>query len=86
LLSASALSGPRAPEIPIQTYKLVPGGFNVGANPTQALALALFIVAFTLLAGALAGGGIIYILGFLVVLGASVALFMKCKPWEHLEE
>jgi hypothetical protein len=59
----------------------------VGANPTQALAIALFLVAFVLLAGALAtGGGIIYILGFLVVMGASIALFLKCKPWEHLEE
>jgi hypothetical protein len=58
----------------------------VGSNPTQAQALVLFLIAFALLAAFLAGGGIIYILGFLVVLGGAIALFMKCKPWEHLEE
>jgi hypothetical protein len=59
---------------------------KVGANPTQSQALMLFLIAFTLLAVAMAGGGIIYLLGFLVFLGASIALFVKCKPWEHQEE
>lgn len=59
----------------------------MGSNPTQALALVLFLLAFALLAAAFAtGGGIIYILGFVAVLGVSAALFIKCKPWEHLEE
>lgn len=58
----------------------------MGANPTQAVGIALFLIAFVLLAGGLAGGGILYILGFLVLLGISIAMFMKCKPWEHQKE
>jgi len=58
----------------------------MGANPTQAVGIALFLIAFVLLAGALAGGGILYVLGFLVLLGVSISLFMKCKPWEHQKE
>ena len=58
----------------------------MGANPTQSQALILFLIAFVLLAAGMAGGGIIYILGFLIFLGASIALFLKCKPWEHQEE
>jgi len=57
----------------------------MGANPTQAAGVSLFLIAFVLLAGALAGGGILYALGFLVLLGISVALFLKAKPWEHQE-
>ena len=58
----------------------------MGANPTQSQALMLFLIAFVLLAVSMAGGGIIFILGFIVFLGASIALFLKCKPWEHQEE
>jgi hypothetical protein len=58
----------------------------MGANPTQAIAISLFLIAFTSLAGAMAGGGILYVIGFVVLLGASVALFLKCKPWEHQKE
>ena len=59
----------------------------MGANPTQAQAVALFLIAFVLLAAAFAtGGGIIYLVGFFLFLGAAFALFAKCKPWEHLEE
>ena len=55
----------------------------MGANSTQAVGVLLFLVAFVLLAGAFAGGGVILALGFVVLLGASVAMFMKSKPWEH---
>lgn len=58
----------------------------MGANPTQAVGAVLFLIAFVSLAGAMAGGGILYLLGFLVLLGISVAMFMKCKPWEHQKE
>ena len=58
----------------------------MGANPTQAVGIALFLIAFASLAGALAGGGILYVLGFIVLLGISSALFMKAKPWEHRKE
>jgi hypothetical protein len=57
----------------------------MGSNPTQALGVLLFLVAFALLAGAFAGGGLLAGVGFLICLGASVALFLKCKPWEHQE-
>ncbi len=58
----------------------------MGANPTQAVGVTLFLIAFTLLAGALAGGGILYVLGFLVLLGISIAMFIKAKPWEHQKD
>ncbi len=50
----------------------------MGANPTQAVGITLFLIAFVLLAGAMAGGGILYLLGFLVLLGISIAMFLKC--------
>ena len=58
----------------------------MGANPTQAVGITLFLSAFVLLAGAMAGGGILYVLGFLILLGISIAVFMKCKPWEDQKE
>ena len=58
----------------------------MGANPTQALGITLFLIAFVLLAGAMAGGGILYLIGFRVLLGISIAVFMKCKPWENQNE
>ena len=57
----------------------------MGANPTQAVAILLFLVAFTLLAGAFAGGGIMLLLGAVVVLGISSSFFLKAKPWENQE-
>jgi hypothetical protein len=58
----------------------------MGANPTQAVGIALFLIAFVLLAGAMSGGGILYVLGFLLLLGLSIAAFLKVKPLEHQKE
>ena len=58
----------------------------MGANPTQAVGITLFLIAFVMFAGALAGGGILLGLGFIVLLGISIAMFLKCKPWEHQKE
>jgi hypothetical protein len=59
----------------------------MGANPTQAQGIALFLVAFTLIAAGLAADvSLIALLLGLAVLAASIALFVKCKPWEHDEE
>jgi hypothetical protein len=59
----------------------------MGANSTQAQGLALFFIAFVLIAGGLAENiSFLYILVGLVSLGASIALFLKCKPWEHKED
>ena len=56
----------------------------MGANSTQGVAVMLFLVAFTLLSMALFNdGSVLYLVGFLVAFGASVALFLKAKPWEH---
>ena len=59
----------------------------MGANPTQAQGLTLFLLAFVLIAAGLASGGsMLYILIGLALLAASCGLFMKCKPWENRED
>jgi len=58
----------------------------MGANPTQALGIVFFFLAFTSLAGAFAGGGILFIAGFVVFIVVSAYFFVKCKPWEHRGE
>ena len=59
----------------------------MGANSTQALAITMFLLAFTFLAGALAAdGNLLLLLAFLVALIVSVSLFLKAKPWEHMEK
>jgi hypothetical protein len=59
----------------------------MGANPTQAKGVALFLIAFTLIAiGLAADFSIIALAAGLAALAASIVLFLKCKPWEHVEE
>lgn len=59
----------------------------MGSNSTQGTATLLFLVAFTLLGWSLlAEGSVVLLLAFVVFLGASIALFMKAKPWEHAGE
>jgi hypothetical protein len=59
----------------------------MGANPTQAQGVALFLIAFVLIAcGFAAGGSIMYILGGLALLAVACGLFMKAKPWEQRED
>jgi len=57
----------------------------MGANSTQAVAIVFMLIAFVLLAGAFAGGGIMLGVVALVVLAVSAFFFMKCKSWEHQE-
>jgi hypothetical protein len=58
----------------------------MGANSTQGLAVLLFLLSFTFLGAALySGGSVLYLLIFLVCFAASIAVFLKCKPWEELE-
>jgi len=57
----------------------------MGANSTQAIGIVFFLLAFTLLAGAFAGWGLIGGAGFLVCLGVSIFMFMKCKSMESEE-
>jgi hypothetical protein len=57
----------------------------MGANSKQAVALVLTLLAFTALAGALAGGGIILWVVALALLGGASFVFMKAKPLEYEE-
>lgn len=58
----------------------------MGANSTQAQAVALFLIAMTSMAAGFAAdvNWILIIVG-LALVGGSAALFLKCKSWE-LEE
>jgi len=59
----------------------------MGANPTQAQAVALFLVAFTAIAAGLAADiNYLFVLIGLALLAASIGLFLKCRPWEHNED
>lgn len=59
----------------------------MGATSTQGLAVLLFLVAFTFLAGALFGdGNLLFMLLFLVGLAGSVVLFLKAKALDHMEQ
>ena len=59
----------------------------MGANPTQAQAIILFLLAFTLIAAGLAADiNYLYVLIGLGLLAWSAALFLKCKPWENAED
>jgi membrane protein implicated in regulation of membrane protease activity len=57
----------------------------MGANATQAYGVALFLIAFALLAAAFAGGGILLSVLGLATLAGSIRMFVKAKPWEQLE-
>jgi hypothetical protein len=59
----------------------------MGANPTQAKALVLFIVAFAFISAGFAAEINFLLVGLgVVLLVGSAVLFLKCKPWEHNEE
>jgi hypothetical protein len=56
----------------------------VGANSEQGVAVLVFLLAFTCLGwGMYLEGNILLLLGFVVGLGASIALFLKAKPLEN---
>jgi len=59
----------------------------MGANSTQGQAIVLFFLALVFVAAGLAASGnILYIVIGLAAGGASCALFLKAKPWEHRED
>jgi len=58
---------------------------SMGANRTQALGVATFLVGFAALSGGIYSGKILlYLLG-IAGIAASVWFFRKCKPWENQE-
>ncbi len=58
----------------------------MGANPKQAMGVVAFLLAFTALAGGLAGGGVVLYLLAAAFLVTSIVIFLKCKPLEEAEE
>ena len=59
----------------------------MGANPTQAQGVCLFFIAFVFIAAGLAADiSFLFLLVGLVLLAASIILFLKCKPWEQAED
>jgi hypothetical protein len=59
----------------------------MGANPTQAYGVIVFFLAFVALAGAFASGGsMVLLIVAVVLLGAAIAIFVKCKPWEDTKD
>ena len=56
---------------------------QMGANPTQALSILLYLIAYVLLAAAFAGVGILALIAALAAGGAGTYFFAKCKPWEN---
>jgi uncharacterized membrane protein len=57
----------------------------MGANSTQAVGVSAFLIAFTLIAAGIAGGGILVSLVGVVLLAVSLGVFRKAKPWEEAE-
>jgi membrane-bound ClpP family serine protease len=59
----------------------------MGANPTQALAVLVFLTGSILfVAGLFFGGSVLLMLLALVAIATSVALFLKAKPLENAGE
>ena len=57
----------------------------MGANSTQAVAIAAFLLGATAIPAAALFGGIVMVLIGVAFLAVSVVMFRKCKPWEHME-
>lgn len=59
----------------------------MGANPTQAQGVLLFLIGFIFIALGLAMNvSVIALLLGLAAVAWSIARFVKCKPWEQAEE
>ncbi len=57
----------------------------MGANPTQAVGVTVFLLAFTALAGAIYAGSVLLYLVAAAFLAGSLAIFRKIKPLEQAE-
>ena len=58
----------------------------MGANSTQGTAVAIFLVGCCIVPISVFFGGILTIVIGLGLIGVSIALFQKCKPWEHTDK
>jgi hypothetical protein len=57
----------------------------MGANSTQAVAITAFFLGAVAIPTAAFFGGIVMVLIGVALLGVSVVMFQKCKPWENME-
>ena len=57
----------------------------MGANSTQGTAVAVFLAGCCVVPISVFFGGILTALIGLGLIGVSIALFQKCKPWENAE-
>jgi hypothetical protein len=57
----------------------------MGANSTQGTAVLAFLAGATVVPMSVFFGGIVTIVVGLALIGVSIALFQKCKPWENAE-
>lgn len=57
----------------------------MGANPTQAVGVTVFLLAFTALAGAIYAGSFLLYLVAAAFLAGSFAIFRRIKPLEQAE-
>ncbi len=58
----------------------------MGSHSKQAVALTAFLISFIFLSAALAGGGLLFLLLFLALLGCSLVLLRRCKAIEETAE
>ena len=57
----------------------------MGANGTQAVGIAAFLLGFTALSGAIYGGKVLLYIVAVALLAGSVAAFRKARPLEEVE-
>jgi hypothetical protein len=57
----------------------------MGANPTQAVGVTVFLLGFTALAGAIYAGSVLLYLVAAAFLAGSLAIFRKIRPLEQAE-
>jgi hypothetical protein len=57
----------------------------MGANSTQGTAVTAFLLGCTVIPMSAFFGGFLTVLVGVALIGVSVILFQKCKPWENAE-
>lgn len=57
----------------------------MGAHPTQAVGVTVFMLAFTTLAGAIYAGSVLLYIVAAALLAGSIVIFRKIKPLEQAE-
>ena len=58
----------------------------MGSNPKQAFGLILFLLAWVLIAAGMAGGGMLWMVAGVALIGCSATILLKAKALEDLED